>query len=122
MCMCTCTLHEVAFASYFLAQGCMAGRTIFEATESTVTSIVTHLSGFTICLKCITEAGSTSLNCEEVIAMKCVWYNIFAVFLRLLKFGYARGSDYEMLDRSAALNRLNELVDSWWEMEVHEVN
>lgn len=112
---------EVAFASYFLAFGCMAGKTIFDANEEVFKEMITHLSGFTACLVHITQF--CSLDLDVVTAMKCAWYNLYAVFIRFIK----RGHPHECRHGASAIlavpsKKLSELADSWWEMAIDEIN
>lgn len=114
---------EVAFSSYFLAHGCMAGKTIVDASEETLIEIVVHLSGLTTCLMKINNLRSSFMDYEALIAMKCAWYNIYVVFIRSLKRGYPRERGYEDLaDLSIPLQKLSELIEIWWELEIGDSN
>jgi len=79
-----------------------------------------HLYGFTLHLRLITPSKKYY---QERMLMKLLWYEIYAVVIRLLKLADRRMWEIQP-DSSLllSLNMLGRLTDMWWDIEVSAAN
>jgi hypothetical protein len=116
----TSEVSEIGYGAFFLAQSCWIGNSILTANESIIEEMIQHLQGFTASLETLVGRGCHD---EEIVIMKCSWYCVYAVLMRLLRRGRGRGCGHLSTSKLVEIFcRLDKLALSWFQLPVDERN
>jgi hypothetical protein len=111
---------DIGYGAFFLAQSCWIGNSILSANEYIIEEMVLHLQGFTASLEYLVGRGC---NDQEILIMKCSWYCVYAVLMRLLRRERGRGCGHLSTSKLVEIfHRLDKVAVSWFQLSVDERN